>query len=147
MTVSRLLIVLIGALPATVLGSFAVGVTFGGLRSLASAEAGGSLFLAWGLLGLTGVAGLWLAALVGPGSLVASWLIGCGLAADAILIFLTLTNAAPSTHIAPSALDATYVALLTLPFLVGAAYVCHAGLHARRDDARHQWGCLTSRLS
>jgi hypothetical protein len=72
MVVSRVLIVLFGAVPASVLGSFAVGVTFGGLRSLASAEASGSLFLVRGLLGLLGLAGLWLAVLVGPGSPVAS---------------------------------------------------------------------------
>ena len=41
MVVSRLLIALVGALPATVLGSFAIGVVYGGIRMLATAEPGG----------------------------------------------------------------------------------------------------------
>jgi hypothetical protein len=130
------LTVLIGALAASVLGSFAVGVAFGGLQSLARAEASGSLFLLWGLLGLAGVAGLWLATLVGPGSLAAAGLMGCGLAADAILVFLICTNAPSVAPIILSGFDAAYVALVTVPFLVGAAYVCHAVVRARRPDAR-----------
>jgi hypothetical protein len=133
MGISRFLIALFGALPASVLGSFAGGVTFGGLRSLASVEASGSLFMVWGLLGLIGLAGLWLAVLVGPGSSVASALIACGLAADAVLFFPVLTNAASGT---PVSLHAAYVLLLTLPFLVGVAYICHAVLRARRAGSR-----------
>ncbi len=59
----RSVIVILGALPASVLGSFAIGVIFGGIRSLASAEAVGALFVAWGILGIAGAAGLWLAAI------------------------------------------------------------------------------------
>jgi hypothetical protein len=136
MGISRFLIALFGALPASVLGSFAGGVTFGGLRSLASVEASGSLFMVWGLLGLIGLAGLWLAVLVGPGSSVASALIACGLAADAVLFFPVLTNAASGTPVTPSSLHAAYVLLLTLPFLVGVAYICHAVLRARRAGSR-----------
>jgi hypothetical protein len=136
MLLSRLMIVLFGAVPGTVLGSFAVGVTFGGLRGLASAEASGALFVVWGLLGLLGLTGLWLAVLVGPGSPVASGLIACGLAADAALLVLVATNSASAAPIAHPGHDAAYVLLLTLPFLVGAAYICHAVLRARRPDPR-----------
>ena len=137
MVVSRLLIVLFGALPASVLGSFAVGVAFGGLQNLAGAEVSGALLIVWGLLGLTGLAGLWLAALIGPGSPVASGLIACGLAADAALLCLVLArvdSAAPSPLFS---FDSAYVLLLALPFLVGVAYICHAVLHARRANPRH----------
>src|SRR5262245_56160436 len=127
---------LIGALAASVLGSFAVGVAFGGLQSLARAEASGSLFLLWGLLGLAGVAGLWLATLVGPGSLAAAGLIGCGLAADAVLVLLIGKDALSVAPIVPSGFDAAYAALVTVPFLVGTAYICHAVVRGRRSDAR-----------
>jgi hypothetical protein len=66
MAVYRALVALFGALPATVLGSLAAGVTFGGLRALASADLSGGVFMVWGALGLAGVAGLWLAAIEGP---------------------------------------------------------------------------------
>src|SRR5262245_51299299 len=141
MVVARLLIALFGALPASVVGSFAVGVTFGGLRSLARAEISGSLFVVWGLLGLLGLAGLWLGVLVGPGSPAASGLIACGLAADAVLLVLVVTNTAPAALVDPVGLDAAYVLLLTLPFLVGAAYICHAVFRARRANA-HQHGAV-----
>ena len=60
------------------LASFAVGVIFGGIRSLASAEPSGALFVIWGILGIAGAAGLWLAAIEGPRSRVAAVLVGNG---------------------------------------------------------------------
>ena len=138
---SRLLILLFGALPATVLGTLAIGITAGGLRSLASAEISGFLIFAWGLLGVVGVAGLWLAVLVGLGSPVASRLIACGLAADTVLFFLILRNAAAAPPVAISGRDAAAFSLLTLPFLVGVAYICHALRRDHRADA-HRHGAV-----
>jgi|SRR2546426_358485 len=86
----RALVVLFGALPATVLGSLAIGVMFGGLRSLASGEFSGVLFFVWGVLGLAGVAGLWLAVIEGPHAGGAASLIACGVIAEAVLIGLTV---------------------------------------------------------
>jgi hypothetical protein len=132
------MILLAGALPASVLGSFAVGVAYGGMRMLASAEAGGLWLLSWGLLGIIGVAGLWLGAISGPGSMVASALIACGLAAESVLIYLAITNGAGAASLGLSSLDAAHAALLTLPFLVGAAYICHALLRAHRTGGGQQ---------
>ena len=134
MTTSRLLIVVFGALPASVLGSFAVGVAFGGFRTLGSFEISGALFVGWALLGLTGVAGLWLAAILGPGSRTAAGLIACGLAADGVLLWLIAANSASTTSPRAGNLDRAYVALVGVPFLVGAAYICHALICARRLD-------------
>jgi hypothetical protein len=138
MVVSRLLIALVGALPATVLGSFAIGVVYGGIRMLATAEPGGLLLATWGLLGIIGVAGLWLAAISGPGSIVASLLIGCGLAAEAVLVYLAITNAASAASFRLHCLEAAYAVLLTLPFLVGAAYIWHALVRERRTSGDGQ---------
>jgi hypothetical protein len=91
MVASRLLIGLVGALPASVLGGFAVGVAYGGIRMLADADPYGLLLVTWAFLGLTGVAGLWLGVITGPGSLLAAALIGCGLIAETILIWLSVT--------------------------------------------------------
>jgi hypothetical protein len=134
MTTSRLLIVVFGALPASVLGSFAVGVGFGGFRGLGSFEISGALFVGWTLLGLTGVGGLWLAAILGPGSRTAAGLIACGLAADAVLLGVAAANWASPASPGAGTLDRAYVALLSVPFLVGAAYICHALICARRLD-------------
>ena len=132
MVAFRLLIALVGALPASVLGSFAVGVAYGGMRMLASAEPHGLLLVTWALLGIAGVAGLWLGAITGPGSNVAAALIGCGLAAEIVLIWLAATGAASSAPYTFRGLDAGYATFLSLPLLVGAAYICHALVRACR---------------
>ena len=138
MVVSRLVIALLGALPASVLGSFAIGVVYGGMRMLATAEARGLLLVTWGLLGIIGVAGLWLAAISGPGSMVASLLIGSGLAAEVVLVYVAITHAASAASFRLHGLEVAYAVLLTLPFLVGAAYIWHALVLACRTSGDGQ---------
>lgn len=138
MLASRLLIALVGALRASALGSFAVGVAYGGIRMLASAEPYGLLLVTWALLGVAGVAGLWLGVITGPGSIVAAALIGCGLAAEAVLIWLAVTGAALATPFTFRSLDAAYATFLSLPLLVGAAYICHALVRACRKGGGQQ---------
>jgi len=135
----RSLVALFGALPATVLGSLALGVTFGGLRMLISAELSGGLFLIWGALGLAGVAGLWLAVLEGPHSRGAAFLIACGLIADAVLIALTVrgglygsADASPTRSASSTTIETVYCLLAVCPFVVGTLYV------ARRLTSRRQ---------
>jgi hypothetical protein len=124
--------VILGALPASVLASFAVGVIFGGIRSLARAEPSGGLFVTWGILGIAGAAGLWLAAIEGPRSRVAAVLVGCGLAADAALVGLPLVSGPLSVPFRLRSPDITYWLLTVLPFSVGALYVGRVLFHKRQ---------------
>jgi hypothetical protein len=119
----RSLIVILGALPASVLASFAVGIIFGGIRSLVRAELSGALFVTWGILGVAGAGGLWLASIEGPRSRVAAVLVGCGLAADAVLVGLPLVSGPLSVPFRLRSPDITYWLLTILPFSVGAIYV------------------------
>jgi hypothetical protein len=129
------LIEVLGALPATVLASFAAGVIFGGIRSLASAEPSGALFVTWGLLGIAGAAGLWLAAIEGALSRVAAVLIGCGLAADAALVALPLVGGPQSVPFRLRSPGITYWLLTVLPFSVGAIYVGRVLFRKRQTGA------------
>jgi hypothetical protein len=130
----RLLIVILGALPASLLASFAVGVAGSGARSLASAEPSGALFMAWGILGIAGTAGLWLAviegpAIEGPFPRIAAVLIGCGLAADAVLLGVPLFHGALSARFLRGPEDIIYWGLTVPPFVVGAVYVGRIVFH------------------
>src|SRR2546425_12648923 len=120
----RALVVLFGGLPATVLGSLAIGVMFGGLRSLASGEFSGVLFFVWGVLGLAGVAGLWLAVIEGPHAGGAASLIACGVIAEAVLIGLTVRGGLSSgTLLRLTSTEVVYCLLAASPFAVGTSYV------------------------
>jgi hypothetical protein len=119
-------VAILGALPATVLGSFALGMVFGGFRNLASGDMRGALYAAWGLLGLAGIAGLWLAVIKGPRSVVAAVLIGCGLVAAAIVVSfppLSLRHAGVGGWL-----------VVALPFAVGAVYLGRVLVSARRKE-------------
>ncbi len=137
MVVYRALVALFGAVPATVLGSLAAGVTFGGLRALASADLSGGVFMVWGALGLAGVAGFWLAAIEGPFPRGAAWLIGCGLIADAVLIGLTVRGGLSSgMPLRLTTTEVVYCLLAVSPFVVGALYVVRCLLGSRPEPAQ-----------
>jgi hypothetical protein len=76
----RVLMAILGALPATVLGAGAFMGAIAGGRGLAANWMQSALLLAWGGLSVAGVVGLWLAVL-GRASRVAVPLIVCGLVA------------------------------------------------------------------
>jgi|SRR5215470_995847 len=139
MRLYRVLVTLFGALPATALGSFALGMAFGGLRMLTGAEFSGGLFAIWGLLGLAGVAGLWLAVLEGPHSRGAAGLIVCGLIAEAVLIgLMVFGDLQRAAHVvaAPSGSLRTIEIVSCLvgfsPFMVGAMYIAQCFVSRRR---------------
>ena len=138
-------LIVLGALPASVLASFAVGVIFGGIRSLASAEPSGALFVTWGILGIAGAAGLWLAAIERALSRGAAVLIGCGLAADAALVGLPLASSPLSIPLRLRSPDITYWLLIVLPFSVGAVYVGRVIFHKRQTGVRRLKGTNTWR--
>jgi len=138
----RAFVALFGALPATILGSLAAGMSFGGLRSLLGLELSGGLFFMWGALGLAGVAGFWLAVIEGPHSRGAAPLIVCGLIADAALIGLTIRGgfyAGPgmssSQSLSLRAMEFVYCLLAVSPFVVGILYVVRRLLGAHPEPA------------
>ena len=110
----RLLGVVFGALPATLLGILAFMGVIAGSQALAQNNSGAWFFLVWGALGVAGVIGLWLAT-VSQRSWVAIGLVACGLIAAAPLV----RAAVAETFVgAPS-----WLLLVVLPFVIGGAYV------------------------
>jgi hypothetical protein len=110
----RVLGVIFGALPATLLGILAFMGVIAGSQALARKDSGALFFLVWGALGVAGVLGLWLAA-VSQRSWVALALVVCGLVAVAPLVWAAVTQTLVG---APS-----WLLLVVLPFAIGAAYV------------------------
>jgi hypothetical protein len=110
----RVLGVIFGALPATLLGILAFMGVIAGSQALARNDSGALFFLVWGALGVAGVLGLWLAA-VSQRSWVALALVACGLVAVAPLVWAAVAQTLVG---APS-----WLLLVVLPFGIGAAYV------------------------
>ena len=110
----RVLGVIFGALPATLLGILAFMGIIAGSQALARNDSGALFFLVWGALGVAGVLGLWLAA-VSQRSWVALALVVCRLVAVAPLVWAAVTQTLVG---APS-----WLLLVVLPFGIGAAYV------------------------
>lgn len=125
----RFLIVVFGALPASIL---ALSSAYGAVTSLASPVATGTLLAAWAFLGLAGVTGLWMAAIVGPGSRRAAWLVVCGLVAGAVPLWVGATLHTSVAALGSTALGRLYGVLLVGPFVVGGVYACHALIRVRR---------------
>jgi len=125
----RFLIVVFGALPASIL---ALSTAYSAVTSLASAVATGTLLAASAFLGLAGVTGLWLAAIVGPGSRRAAWLIVCGLVAGAVPLWVGSALYTSMASLGSTALGRLYGVLLVGPFVVGGVYACHALIRVRR---------------
>jgi hypothetical protein len=110
----RVLGVLFGALPATLLGIVAFMSVIAGSQALVRNDSGAWFFLAWGALGVAGVVGLWLAS-VSRRSWVAIVLIACGLIAVVPLVWAAVAAALVG---APS-----WLLLVLFPFGIGVAYV------------------------
>jgi hypothetical protein len=129
----RVLGVIFGALPATLLGILAFMGAIAGGQVLSRNDPFGVFLLVWGALGVAGVIGLWLAA-VGQRSWVALALVACGLVAVAPLVWAAVVQTLVG---APS-----WLLLVILPFGIGAAYVID-GLHrssAQRRAVRRRGG-------
>jgi hypothetical protein len=110
----RVVGVVFGALPATLLGILAFMSLIAGSQALARNVSGAWPFLVWGALGVAGVIGLWLAAL-SQRSWVAIALVACGLVAVAPLVWAAVAAALVGS--------ASWLLLVVLPFGIGAAYV------------------------
>jgi hypothetical protein len=113
----RVLAVVFGALPATLLGILAFMGVIAGSQGLPRNPAGAWIFLVWGALGVAGVIGLWLAA-VGERSSVAIALIACGLVAATPFVWAAVEEGLAG---GPS-----WLLLTVLPFGIGAAYIIDA---------------------
>jgi hypothetical protein len=112
---SRVLVAVLGVLPATALGVVAVlGVIYGG-RMIVRVDLTGALLVVWGSLGVAGVAGLWLAAL-GRDARPAIVFVVCGLIADGPLAVVAA--------VALAAGELSWLPVLIFPpFIVGVVYV------------------------
>jgi hypothetical protein len=110
----RVVSVVFGALPATLLGILAFTGVIAGSQALARSDSGAWLFLPWGALGVAGVIGLWLATL-SRRSWVAIALVGCGLIAVTPFVWAAVAQGLAGS---PS-----WLLLVVLPFGIGAAYI------------------------
>jgi hypothetical protein len=112
---SRVLVAVLGALPATALGVVAfLGVICGG-RMIVRVDLTGALLVVWGGLGVAGVAGLWLAAL-GRDARPAIVFVVCGLIADGPLAVVVAAALATG--------ELSWLPVFILPpFFVGLVYV------------------------
>lgn len=107
----RVVVAILGALPATALGVVAFPSVIYGSRMIVRVELSGALLVLWGSLGVAGIAGLWLAAL-GRDARPASVLLACGLIADAPLVaVVTVTLVVDGLSWLP--------VLVLSPFIVG----------------------------
>ena len=110
----RVMAAFLGALPATALGVMACMAVVAGSQGFATDMILATLFVGWGLLGVAGVVGLWLATL-GRSPRVAVPLIVCGLAAIAPFVAMGLQEALMG--------ELSSLLLTLLPFGVGVAFV------------------------
>jgi hypothetical protein len=109
----RILVAVLGALPATALGVVAFPSVIYGSRMIVRVELSGALLVVWCSLGVAGVAGLWLAAL-GCAARPATALLACGLIADAPLVAVVAVTLAAG--------ELSWFPVLVLPpFIVGMA--------------------------
>jgi hypothetical protein len=122
----RALVAIFGAVPATALGVMAfLGLIYGS-GMIVRVELSGALLVVWCGLGVTGVVGLWLAALgrdVRPVTL----LLGCGLVADGPLV------AVLAVALAAGELSWLPVLVVLPPFIVGAVCLV-AGIRGRASE-------------
>jgi hypothetical protein len=89
--VSRImLIVVFGALPATILGLYAVMLLMVGLRGVVAGSAEAWAIVTWGGAGVWGSVALWLAAFRTPGKWLAAGLVGGCVAAVPLVLMVAL---------------------------------------------------------
>ena len=110
----RVLAAFLVAVPATALGVMAFMAVVAGSQGFATDVTLATIFVGWGLLGIAGVVGLWLATL-GRSPRVAVPLIVCGLAAIGPFVVMGLQEAFMG--------ELSPLLLTLLPFGVGVALV------------------------